>query len=222
MECLCLLIFFGALGGAVAGFTSGPLGHFYHGILMLGQGKTFGFIPKDDEYEEEEDLFEDPPIIGTQTPTDVKALLVSHLDPTEYRCFEDIAVSAAEDARTFQHVVVSPYGVSCVRRLDYDGILSGGVEDFDWMHETTDNVESFPNPLTEAKEDARALAKRLGLSTRVLVPLVVSAGRANFEEAVPPGVHMGSKVIDAINRRNTVRLSQETINETCRLLGLPP
>jgi hypothetical protein len=221
MECLCLLVFFGALGGAVAGLTSGSLGHFYHGIMLLGQGKAFGFVPSGDE-DDGDDFFEDPPIAGSQTPVDVHALLISHLDPKEYHCFEDVPVSKAKDARAFQHVVVSPYGVFCLRRLDCDGIIQGEVEDYDWIHETTDDVDSFPNPLTEAKEDARALAKRLGLTARQVVSLVVSAGRADFEDGVPRGVYVGEKVLAAIDRRNTVRLSEETIRNVLKRLGLPP
>src|SRR6476646_6051417 len=110
------------------------------------------------------------------------------LSGPNYHHFRRFIIPTSRGTTEIDHLIVSKFGIFVVELKDRSGWIFGNAADAYWTAVHFEKKFRFQNPLRQNYGHVKALEELLGVSPRVLHPIVVFRGSFEFMTPIPDGV----------------------------------
>lgn len=110
------------------------------------------------------------------------------LDEKTYKRFHDVILPSSNGTAQLDHILVSEYGVFIVETKNKTGWIFGSEDQATWTQILFKEKYTFQNPLRQTFRQKKVLADFLGISDRIIFPVVYFVGDCKFKTQMPNNV----------------------------------
>lgn len=110
------------------------------------------------------------------------------LDGKVYRRIHDLVIPCQGGTTQIDHVLVSVHGIFVVETKNMNGWIFGDERSPQWTQSVFGKKFRFQNPLRQNYRHVKALAEYLGVSDKMMRPVVFFIGDCECKTPMPPNV----------------------------------
>jgi len=155
----------------------------------------------------------------------VRQALISKLSRYDYTLIEDVELKFRDGTVQIDHIIVSRFGLFLIECLHTRGRILAEEHAARWTRRWHGTTSRLVNPMRKNRIHLKLLSQRLDIDPSSIYPLVVSSGRAEFENGTPHGVVKMGGLLPAIQIINDQLLDHaeiERISDHIEQLRIPP
>lgn len=154
----------------------------------------------------------------------VRKYLRAHFDSPDYHLLNHITLKLDDGTTQIDHILVSRFGVYVIETKDYSGWIFANAKHTSWTQVLHGHKFKFQNPLLQNMRHMQAVQSLLDfLPANAIKPVVVFAGKAEFQTTKPAGVFTVPELIEYLRSCTEEVLSANRVQfcvgrlETARL-----
>lgn len=127
------------------------------------------------------------------------AMVLSQLDPRDYRAFHNLIIPARNGTTQIDHVVASKFGIFVIETKHFSGTVFGLAADPYWHQVLGRSRYAFANPIHQNWRHTTAVMTQLELPETAFFPIVVFVS-TSFGWVPPEGVMALFRLVPLIKR----------------------
>ena len=140
------------------------------------------------------------------------------LPSDKYKVLNDILLTTKRGTTQIDHIVVSIYGIFVIETKNYKGKIIGTANKLEWIKEIHGNKYYFRNPIIQNKGHIRALANRLKIDEKLMIPIVVFLGNCRLDIKTKSQVLYASKLLQTIKSRKKILLNKKQVEDITNII----
>ena len=129
------------------------------------------------------------------------------LPKDKYLILNDIMIESDNRTHQIDHIVISDYGIFVIETKQYNGYITGGEYDKNWVKKIGRNIYYFQNPIRQNYGHLVALNNTLKIEFDKLISIVCIPSRARVK------VNVKSHVTRIYNLMDTIKMYNNPIIE---------
>lgn len=162
------------------------------------------------------------PVIKGKLGEKTVAVILSSLNPENYKVINDVVLRGGDKTTQIDHVVVSSFGIFVIETKNYKGWITGNSKDMYWTQHIYKHKEKLYNPLLQNYSHTQALKYHLNdFPEAIYIPIVVFSVNADLKVNGCSNVVYTTRLLKTIRSYERQILSNEQTNEIySRILSL--
>jgi hypothetical protein len=149
----------------------------------------------------------------------VRQALVSKLSRYDYTLIEDVELKFRDGTVQIDHIIVSRFGLFLIECLHTRGRITAEEHAARWTRRWHGTTSRLINPMRKNRIHLKLLSQCLSIDPSFIHPMVVSSGRAVFENGTPRGVVKMGGLLPAIQILNKQLLDSAEIERIYDRIG---
>ena len=127
-----------------------------------------------------------------------------NLPKNKYKILNNIFIKVKDYTSQIDHIVVSPYGIFVIETKQYNGYITGGKYDKNWVRYAGKNKYYYTNPIRQNYGHVKSLAKLLHTDESKLINIVCIPSNAKLKIEHDGELVRNYNIVDKILSYNNI------------------